>query len=190
MSSASEIANVGTGYTNFATFNRSGLLIFTYVSSGFGVWDTSGKEFCVAPDLGNGTMALSSDNRWLAGGAVGRGNSVMIWNMQNALSACGISSMESTAPTASRTDNSLIAQGRSRYLAYKCDECHGANGEGGDEAPDLTTTRLNADEISKFIEKPSPDAYMKGMPNIPATHPDNQALVAYVLSLKRPPAPQ
>ena len=87
---------------------------------------------------------------------------------------------QGTAP-----DKSLIAQGRERYLSYKCDECHGANGEGGGEGPDLIGTRLNADEISKFLEKPSPDAYMKGMPNIPANHPDNQALVAYVLSLKR-----
>src|SRR4029077_18306649 len=38
-------------------------------------------------------------------------------------------------------------------------------------------------------EKPSPDAYMKGMPNIPTDNPDHQALVAYVLSLKGPPEP-
>jgi len=88
------------------------------------------------------------------------------------------------------SNTSLIAQGRSRYLSYKCDECHGANGEGGGDGPDLIGTRLNADEISKFLEKPSPDAYMKGMPNIPTNHPDNQALVAYVLSLKRPPNPK
>lgn len=87
------------------------------------------------------------------------------------------------------TDNSLIAKGRERYLAYKCGECHGANGEGGGDGPDLIGTRLNAEEISKFLEKPSPDAYMKGMPNIPANHPDHQALVAYVLSLKRPSKP-
>jgi mono/diheme cytochrome c family protein len=86
-------------------------------------------------------------------------------------------------------DASLVAKGRTRYLDYKCDECHGANGEGGEEGPDLIGTRLNGDEISKFLEKPSPDAYMKGMPNIPADSPDNQALVAYVLSLKRGPEP-
>jgi Tol biopolymer transport system component len=87
------------------------------------------------------------------------------------------------------TDNSLIAQGRSRYLYYKCGDCHGPNGEGGGDGPDLTGTRLTAAEISKFLEKPSPDAYMKGMPDIPTTSPDHQALVAYVISLKLPPEP-
>jgi mono/diheme cytochrome c family protein len=94
---------------------------------------------------------------------------------------------ESQASTTIST--SLVAKGKARYLDYKCDECHGANGEGGGDGPDLIGTRLNADEISKFLEKPSPDAYMKGMPNIPSDSPDNQVLVAYVLSLKRPPEP-
>jgi len=94
---------------------------------------------------------------------------------------------ESVGP--STTNQSLITHGRARYLANKCDECHGANGEGGGDGPDLIGTRLNAEEISKFLEKPSPDAYMKGMPNIPVNHPDHQALVAYVLSLKRPSNP-
>jgi mono/diheme cytochrome c family protein len=95
-----------------------------------------------------------------------------------------------TAPTATSSSTpggqALIAQGRSRYLSYKCDECHGPNGEGGPDGPDLIGTRLNAAHISKFLDKPSPDADMKGMPTIPATDPDHQALVAYVLSLKRP----
>jgi mono/diheme cytochrome c family protein len=86
-------------------------------------------------------------------------------------------------------DKSLIAQGKSRYLAYKCDECHGANGEGGPDGPALTTTYMDAGQISRFLERPSPDAYMKGMPNIPVNHPDHQALVAYVVSLKRPADP-
>jgi mono/diheme cytochrome c family protein len=93
-------------------------------------------------------------------------------------------SSPSTAP-----DKSLIAQGRERYLSYKCGECHGPNGEGGGDGPDLTGTRLDAAQISKFLEKPSPDADMKGMPNIPTDSPDHQALVAYVLSLKRPANP-
>jgi len=88
------------------------------------------------------------------------------------------------------SNTSLVAQGRERYLSYKCDECHGANGEGGGDGPDLINTNMNATEISKFLEKPSPDAYMKGMPNIPTDLPDNQALVAYVLNLKRPPNPR
>jgi mono/diheme cytochrome c family protein len=89
-------------------------------------------------------------------------------------------SSPSTAP-----DKSLIAQGRASYLSYKCGECHGPNGEGGGDGPDLTATHMTATEISKFLEKPSPDADMKGMPNIPKDNPDHQALVAYVLSLKK-----
>ncbi len=92
-----------------------------------------------------------------------------------------------SAPSSPTTppDKSLIAQGNSRYLAYKCDECHGANGEGGPDGPALVTTYMDAGMISRFLENPSPDAYMKGMPNIPVKHPDHQALVAYVVSLKR-----
>ena len=91
------------------------------------------------------------------------------------------------ARTQAAPDKSLIAQGKTRYADYKCGDCHGSNGEGTPDGPDLIGTRLNAAEISKFLEKPSPDAYMKGMPSIPATHPDNKSLVAYVVSLKRAP---
>jgi hypothetical protein len=94
-------------------------------------------------------------------------------------------SQASTAP-----DASLVAKGRTRYVDYKCGECHGENVEGGPDAPDLIGTHMNAAEISKFLEKPSPDAYMKGMPNIPTDSPDHQALVAYALSLKRPANPE
>lgn len=87
-------------------------------------------------------------------------------------------------------DKSLISQGKTRYADYKCGDCHGANGEGGPDGPALTTTYIDAGQISRFLERPSPDAYMKGMPNIPAAHPDNKALVAYVVSLKQPSTPE
>ncbi len=38
LSTGDELAKVGDGYTNFAAFNESGTLIFTYTSDGFGVW--------------------------------------------------------------------------------------------------------------------------------------------------------
>jgi cytochrome c553 len=82
------------------------------------------------------------------------------------------------------TSASLVEQGKARFHAYACFECHGANGEGTDQAPDLITTRLTEAEIAAFLQKPSPDARVKGMPSIPATSPDLQALVAYVVSLK------
>jgi dipeptidyl aminopeptidase/acylaminoacyl peptidase/mono/diheme cytochrome c family protein len=114
----------------------------------------------------------------------GRSPSV-IWERRVASDA-----KESVIVSPTPANPSLIAQGKSRFLAYKCDECHGENGEGGSDGPDLVGTQMNAAEISKFLEKPSPDAYMKGMPNIPTDSPDHQALVAYVLSLKRAPTPK
>ena len=90
LSSGEELAMVGAGYTNFAAFNQSGTLIFTYTSRGFAVWDTSGKQYCSRPDIGNGTVALSADDRWLAAAPVNGGTTVMIWNVQNALDVCGV----------------------------------------------------------------------------------------------------
>ena len=80
--------------------------------------------------------------------------------------------------------SSVLEQGKARFHAYGCFECHGANGEGTDQAPDLVNTRLTGEEIAAFLQKPSPDARLKGMPSIPASSPDLQTLVAYVVSLK------
>jgi cytochrome c553 len=82
------------------------------------------------------------------------------------------------------TSASLVEQGKARFHAYGCFECHGANGEGTDQAPDLVTTRLTEADIAAFLQKPSPDARLKGMPSVPASSPDLRALVAYVVSLK------
>jgi hypothetical protein len=81
---------VGLGYTNFTAFNQGGTLIFTYPSSGFAIWDASGKQYCTRKDIGNGTVALSADDRWLAAAPVNGGTTVVIWNVQNALDACGV----------------------------------------------------------------------------------------------------
>jgi mono/diheme cytochrome c family protein len=130
--------------------------------------------------------AAGSNRRWLFYfNAVGRFYMLNLMNIQRE-EVHVVPSANQTVATA-LTDKSLIAQGKSRYLDYKCGDCHGANGEGGADGPELTTTYMDAGQISRFLENPSPDAYMKGMPNIPAKHPDHQALVAYVLSLKRPP---
>lgn len=110
-------------------------------------------------------------------------------NFPAGLTSAHATNFSFASQVSTKPDPALVAKGRTRYLDYKCDECHGANGEGGEDGPDLIGTRLNAEEISKFLENPSPDAYMKGMPNIPANHPDNQVLVAYVMSLKRPANP-
>jgi len=81
-------------------------------------------------------------------------------------------------------DAKLVAQGKSRFAAYKCYDCHGKNGEGTDDAPNLTHSKLTAEEVSKFLQKPSADAQTKGMPDIPLDSPDHKPLVAYVMSLR------
>jgi mono/diheme cytochrome c family protein len=80
--------------------------------------------------------------------------------------------------------NSLVAQGKARYQAYKCFDCHGKNGEGTADAPDLTHSKLTEEQVSKFLKKPSVDADNKGMPDIPLDSPDHKPLVAYVMSLR------
>ena len=98
------------------------------------------------------------------------------------------SSSGSPSASASGADPALLAAGKARFTAYGCFECHGMNGEGTDQAPDLIGTRLDGMGIAKFLNKPSADAKAKGMPDIPPESPDLQPLVAYVLSLKRPAA--
>ena len=89
LGSGEEVGKVGQGYTNFAAFSREGLLVLTYPSSGFSVWDRAGKELCRISELGNGTMAISGDDRWLAAPPVGSGD-VRIWKMQALLTSCNM----------------------------------------------------------------------------------------------------
>jgi cytochrome c553 len=102
----------------------------------------------------------------------------------------GSSSGSTGTPSASAggAGADLVAAGKTRFTAYGCIDCHGMNGEGTDQAPDLIGTRLDGAGIAKFLNKPSADAKAKGMPDIPPTSADLQPLVAYVLSLKKPSA--
>ena len=190
LSSAHEIATFGTASTNFATFSKRGTLVLTNSPSGLAVWEISGHQLCGQSTMGNSATTISDDDRWLAASVSDGKASVGIWDLQKALRQCGANSAQTPAPPAIAPEKSPIAQGRSRFVDYKCGDCHGANGEGGPDGPDLTTTYMDAGMISRFLDKPSPDAYMKGMPSIPATHPDNKSLVAYVVSLKRAPTPK
>jgi len=87
-------------------------------------------------------------------------------------------------------DKDIVAKGKKAFDDYRCFECHGRNGEGTDDAPDLIHSHLTAEEIEKTLEKPSADADAKGMPAIPPDSPDLKPLVAFVLSLRRPAAHQ
>ncbi len=109
------------------------------------------------------------------------------------VAAAGIAlGLHAQAPAAGIAKNSatgdkqstLVAQGKARFQAYKCYDCHGQNGEGTDDAPNLTHSKLTAEQVSKFLQKPSVDAQNKGMPDIPTDSPDHQPLVAYVMSLR------
>jgi hypothetical protein len=90
LSSGEEIAQLGTGNTNFAAFSQSGSLIFTSLGGGFAVWDASGREYCSSAHLGNGSLALSPNDRWLAAPPENGGTNVAIWNLQSTLDACGL----------------------------------------------------------------------------------------------------
>lgn len=90
LNSGEEIAKVGEGYTNFAAFDQTGSLVLTYTSSGFAVWDTTGRRLCGQSDIGNGTMSLSANDRWLASAPVGKITDVTIWDAQALLRACSV----------------------------------------------------------------------------------------------------
>lgn len=126
--------------------------------------------------------------RWRAAGAGLIVNLVIFTGCAAHHPATKAISTPSTAGPATQADtpaaDSLQVLGRARFQAYKCYECHGANGEGTNDGPDLTGTHLNAEQIAAFLQHLSPDAKSAGMPTIAADSPDLQALVAYVLSLK------
>ncbi|MGA3204954.1 MAG: hypothetical protein ABSF12_20865 [Bryobacteraceae bacterium] len=89
LSSGEEIARLGEGFTNFLSFNASGTLVFTYSgTSGFVVWDTSGRPYCASQRMGS-TLALSADGRWLADASPTTAGAVRLWNIPGALRVCG-----------------------------------------------------------------------------------------------------
>jgi len=90
LSSRTELAKVGAGWSNFTSFNQAGTLIFTYVGGAFAVWDVSGKQYCSQPHLANGTVALSPNDRWLAAAPIKGGTTVAVWAVQEVLTACGL----------------------------------------------------------------------------------------------------
>ena len=90
----------------------------------------------------------------------------------------------SAVPSAAGQQSDLVAQGKARFNAYQCYDCHGEKGEGTPDAPDLTHSKRTAEQVSKFLQKPSADALNKGMPDVPADSPDHKPLVAFVMSLR------
>jgi mono/diheme cytochrome c family protein len=101
-----------------------------------------------------------------------------------ALVSAAIVFAQSPKTSGDAKQDDLAAQGKKRFQAYKCYDCHGQNGEGTDDAPNLTHSKLTEEQVSKFLVKPSTDAQNKGMPDIPLDSPDHKPLVAYVMSLR------
>jgi len=84
-------------------------------------------------------------------------------------------------------DAELVAKGKASYDGYGCYDCHGAKGEGSVEGPSLIDSKLTAEEVAKTLKNPSADARARGMPVIPPDSPDLPGLVAFVMSLRKPP---
>ena len=122
------------------------------------------------------SLRFFSERRWKAGA---------IWFCcVLALVSAAIVFAQSPKASGDTKQNDLAAEGKKRYQAYKCYDCHGQNGEGNDDAPSLTHSKLTEEQVSKFLVKPSTDAQNKGMPDIPLDSPDHKPLVAYVMSLR------
>jgi WD40 repeat protein len=83
-----QLALVGDAYTTFAAISNNGLLIFTYTSNGFGIWDATGRLRCLKPGNSYSTMAVSSDNRWLAAAPSNRLTDVAVWDLTELVAAC------------------------------------------------------------------------------------------------------
>lgn len=83
-----ELAKIGEGYTNFASFIRAGSKILTFSGTGFAIWNSDGKLECFTPANGYDEMAVSPDDRWLAAAPDKQLTDVAIWNLKDVLAAC------------------------------------------------------------------------------------------------------
>jgi mono/diheme cytochrome c family protein len=63
-----------------------------------------------------------------------------------------VDATESVEVTEAAVDPEIISQGRDRYVALKCADCHGENGEGnGDKGPTLVGLTLSQDDFITFM---------------------------------------
>jgi mono/diheme cytochrome c family protein len=60
--------------------------------------------------------------------------------------------VNATEAAAATVDPDTIVQGQARYVALKCADCHGENGEGsGDKGPTLVGLTLGQDDFITFM---------------------------------------
>src|SRR4051794_26233750 len=106
-----------------------------------------------------------------------KSNTLLITGVLSLLAVFAVFQITASTATAAppRPQADLAAKGKERFTAYKCGDCHGDNGEGTADGPDLTHSHKTADQVSAFLAKPSSDAVNKGMPDIPKNDPDHAA---------------
>jgi alcohol dehydrogenase (cytochrome c) len=79
-----------------------------------------------------------------------------------------------------------IAEGRNQF-GQSCSYCHGADGRGGERGPDISARGLDKrTDLPSVIRNGLPN---RGMPGTKATDAQVEALVAFLRSIARAPAP-
>jgi len=93
--------------------------------------------------------------------------------------------MLATLPAFGADDPVLVAQGHAVFETHGCPECHRVNGVGGKIGPDLTGVghRYSAAYLTHWL-RDNPYRGAIHMPKIEVTHPELQALEAYLISLR------
>lgn len=88
LTTGEQLGKVGDGFANFAAISNTGSLIFTYTSSGFAIWDGTGRLQCLKPGNGYYTMAISPDNHWLVAAPAHQLTDVAFWDLSELIAAC------------------------------------------------------------------------------------------------------
>lgn len=88
LATGKELAQIGGGYTNFASFTRAGSEILTFSGTGLAIWNSDGELECSTPANGYDDMAISPDDRWLAAAPDKQLTDVAIWKLKDVLAAC------------------------------------------------------------------------------------------------------
>jgi len=95
------------------------------------------------------------------------------------------------APEAGAGQDEIIALGARTFRQLQCFKCHVINGEGSDIGPDLTLTgrRLHEPFLREWLKDPKALKPQTIMPPMRTSPEKFEAVVAYLMSLREPPAP-
>ena len=64
------------------------IIVFTYTSRGFAIWDATGRLRCLKPGNSYYTMAISTDNHWLAAAPSNQLTDVAVWELSQIIASC------------------------------------------------------------------------------------------------------